>query len=288
MTLNDLGVVIPAYRASATIERAIRSARDAGAFQIVVVDDGSDDNTATLAEQAGAQVVLQPNSGASVARVRGAEAIGTDFVIFLDADDELIPDGVRRSVETLRADRNLVVSAGTVIGLGSDGSERPFPVRFTPVNTETLLTVGHGPWPPCAAVVRRTAYKRAKDIEPVALAPRYAEDYELLIRLSLVGAIDVRDEPTCRYSLAGGKSVKSAQSAIEAKEKIRRYYADHLGLKIEMMSERRLAMAARARRARAHWSSGEKGSAAIQMAHWFAADPRYALGKLGTKPWQRN
>lgn len=288
MTLNDLGVVIPAYRAGATIERAIGSARAAGAVQIIVVDDGSDDDTAALAESAGAQCIRQQNAGASAARVRGADAIGTDFVVFLDADDELIADGVRNSVEKLRAHGDLVVSAGTVIGVGSDGAERPFPVRFSPVRTESLLTVGHGPWPPCAAVVRRTAYKQAREVEPTALAPRYAEDYELLIRLSLVGAIDVRDEPTCRYSLAGGKSVQSAQAAIEAKEDIRRYYADFLGLDIELMSDRRLTMAARARRARAHWSSGEKLAATQQMAHWFLADPRYALAKLGTKPWTRN
>lgn len=288
MTLSDLGVVIPAYRASATIERAVASAVDAGASEVIVVDDGSDDDTAERARLAGARCIRQENAGASAARVRGGDAIGTDFVIFLDADDSLIPDGVHTSVETLRADPDLVVSAGTVIGIGSDGSERPFPVRFDPVTTETLLTVGHGPWPPCAAVVRRKAWELARTVEPAALAPRYAEDYELLIRLSLVGRIGVRDQPTCRYSLAGGKSVKSAQSAIEAKEDIRRYYAQHLGLDIELMSQRRLEMAARVRQARAHWSSGEKLAAARQLLRWFAADPRYALAKLGTKPWKRN
>ncbi|OZE84921.1 glycosyltransferase family 2 protein [Rhodococcus sp. 15-649-1-2] len=288
MTIGDLGVVIPAYRASATIGRAVRSAFDAGASEVVVVDDGSDDDTAERAERAGARCIRQPNSGASLARVRGGHAIGTDFVIFLDADDSLIPDGVRASVEKLRGDHDLVVAAGTVIGVGSDGSERPFPVRFNPVNSKTLLTFGHGPWPPCAAVVRRSAWTSAQTVEPAALAPRYAEDYELLIRLSLIGSIDVRNEPTCRYSLAGGKSVKSAQAAIEAKEAIRRYYAEHLGLEIEMMTRRRLAMAAAARRARAHWSSGERIAAAAQMAQWFAADPRYALAKLSTKPWKRN
>lgn len=288
MTIDQLSVVIPAYRAGKTIARAVESARNAGAAHVIVVDDGSDDDTAQQAKAAGAEVYRQTNAGASMARVLGAKYVTTDYIIFLDADDELISDGVRGSVHRLDEDPRLVVAAGTVIGVGTDGNERPFPIRFNPVNTETLLTVGHGPWPPCAAVVRRSAYEQTRKLDPTALAPRYAEDYELLIRLSLSGAIDVRDEPTCRYSLAGGKSVNSAQSAIEAKEQIRLYYAQFLDLDIQLMSERRLAMAARARRARAHWSSGEKSAATAQMVMWVATDPAYAFRKLTTKPWKRN
>lgn len=288
MVLFDLGVVIPAYRAQATIGRAVASAFDAGASEVVVVDDGSDDDTALLAEAAGARCIRQQNAGASAARIRGGDAIGSSYIVFLDADDTLLPVGVRHSVERLRANPNLAVAAGTVVGVGSDGSERNFPIRFSPVDTEALLTIGHGPWPPCAAVVRRSAYDTARTIDPAPLSPRYAEDYELLIRLSLVGDIDVRDEPTCRYSLAGGKSVKSAQSAISAKEEIRQYYSAYVGVDITLMSQRHQAMAAHARRARAHWASGYKLAAAGQMVTWFASDPPLALSKLRTKPWRRN
>lgn len=288
MVLADLGVVIPAYRAQSTIGRAVASAFDAGASEVLVVDDGSDDDTAALAEASGARCIRQQNAGASAARVRGGDAIDTSYIIFLDADDTLIPVGVRHSVERLRANPSLAVAAGTVIGVGTDGSERNFPIRFSPVHTESLLTIGHGPWPPCAAVVRRAAYELARTIDPVPISPRYAEDYELLIRLSLVGKIDVRDEPTCRYSLAGGKSVKAARSAISAKEEIRQYYSAHVGIDITLMSSRHRAMAARARRARAHWASGNKLAAASQMVTWFASDPSLALSKLRTKPWRRN
>ena len=288
MRLADLGVVIPAYRAQATIGQAVKSAFDAGASEVMVVDDGSDDDTAAVAEASGARCIRQQNAGASAARIRGGDAIGTNYIVFLDADDTLLPVGVRHSVELLRANPNLAVAAGTVIGVGTDGSERHFPIRFSPVHTEALLTVGHGPWPPCAAVVRRTAYEMARTIDPTPLSPRYAEDYELLIRLSLVGEIDVRDEPTCRYSLAGGKSVKSAQSAISAKEEIRKYYSAHVGLDVTLMSRRHQAMAASARRARAHWACGNRLAAARQMVTWFAADPPLALTKLRSKPWRRN
>jgi glycosyltransferase involved in cell wall biosynthesis len=286
--MSTLGVVVPAFRAASTIARTVASARACGADRVLVVDDGSDDDTAHLAQAAGAEVVAQQNAGAARAREHGAELIGTDYVVFLDSDDELLPEGVRRSVELLDSDDRVGVAAGTVIGVGTDGAERPFPVRFTPVDAHSLLVKGHGPWPPCAAVVRRTAYEKALALELPPLKPPYAEDYELLIRLSMVSVVEVRPDPTCRYSLSGGKSVRSAQSAIDAKEDIRRYYADHLGIEIEPMSAKHRDMAAQVRQARALWSSGDRVAAAGRIAAWAARDPAYAIRKLATKPWQRN
>ncbi|MFE4080505.1 glycosyltransferase family 2 protein [Paenarthrobacter sp. YIM B13468] len=285
---GTLAVVIPAFRARATIGTAISSAFASGAREVIVVDDGSDDGTDVAAEQAGAVCIRQKNSGAAQARSAGARAVSAKYIVFLDADDQLIPDGVRRSVEAMEQDSQLAVAAGTVVGLTTQGAERQFPVRFSPVTTETLLTVGHGPWPPCAAVVRRSAYEESQEILPAALKPRFAEDYEMLIRLSMVGGIDVRSDPTCRYSLAGGKSVVSAIDAIESKEDIRRHYASHLGLKIQEMSPKDREMAALVRVARAQWSSGKRLSAGITILAWILKDPGTALKKLKGRPWKRN
>lgn len=283
-----LAVVIPAFRAQATIRTAIMSALESGADEVIVVDDGSNDGTAEAAERAGAICIRQANAGAARARATGARIATAEYIVFLDADDELIPDGVKHSVEQMEKDPTLVVSAGTVVGLTTLGEERPFPIRFTPVNTESLLVVGHGPWPPCAAVVRRSAYERSHAIEPTALKPRFAEDYEMLIRLSLVGRIAVRSEPTCRYSLAGGKSVVSAIDAIEAKEDIRSHYAKHLGMAIDIMTPKEREMAALVRVARSHWSAGRRFSAARTILKWIAQDPLSTLKKLKERPWKRN
>ncbi|NKS18704.1 glycosyltransferase [Rhodococcus hoagii] len=285
---SDLNVIIPAFRAEQTIERAVASAFAAGASTVIVVDDGSDDDTGARAEAAGAVCIRQKNAGAAKARATGADHASGKYLIFLDSDDELIPAGVRRSIQVLEENPSLAVSAGTVIGVTETGIERPFPVRYSPVDTESLLVKGFGPWPPCAAVVRSESYVRSRSTQPAALAPRFAEDYELLIRLSLVGDIAVRNEATCRYSLAGGKSVRSATSAIEAKEQIRDHYSRYLNLEIERMSERRVKMAASARRARAEWASGNKIATAARLGEWFLADPVYASRKLLSKPWARN
>lgn len=269
MTVNsdqlDLTVVIPAYNASKSIAGAIASARAAGASSVIVVDDGSADNTAEIATRAGARAVTQQNAGASAARSRGAKLVDTTYVTFLDADDELLADGVRRSIELLKADETLAVAAGRVMGFVGEGEAKLLPQTYTDVNTRTLLVTGYGPWPPGAAVQRTTLMREAEAAEPEALRPRFAEDYELLIRMSLVGGIVRHDVPSMRYEMAGGKSAKSAGAALASKEAIRAHYAQALGIEIELMSPLRIRAAANKRIARARGLSGDRISMAWKM-----------------------
>ena len=272
--MTALTVVIPAYNSSAVIHDAIESAWRSGAETVLVIDDGSTDETAVVAAKAGAQVHSQLNAGASVARQHGAALVDTPLVIFLDADDELIPTGVRGSVSILDTDPSLAVAAGVVVGFSRRGAaETRFPIRYSPVNTSTLLQVGYGPWPPANAVVRVSALREAESLQPEALNPRYADDYELLIRLSRAGGIHVRDETTCRYSMDGGKSVRSAAQAVMSKENVRRHYADAYGIDIQAMSDQQVAKAAQARIARAHRASGNWPGFVAASIRWAALAP---------------
>ncbi|NMM35750.1 MAG: glycosyltransferase family 2 protein [Phycicoccus sp.] len=107
-----LSVVVPAYNAAMTVERAVQSAFAVGASQVIVVDDGSADDTGSVAGSHGATVLRQPNSGANAARQRGLGLALGDFVIFLDADDQLVKEGVARALATLEADSGLAAVVG--------------------------------------------------------------------------------------------------------------------------------------------------------------------------------
>jgi len=90
-----ISVVIPAYNAAEWISRAINSVltQTMPPLEIIVVDDGSADNTSGVCSRFGEHVRLiqQANGGAATARNRGvAEACG-DWIAFLDADDEWLP-----------------------------------------------------------------------------------------------------------------------------------------------------------------------------------------------------
>jgi glycosyltransferase involved in cell wall biosynthesis len=85
--------LIPAYNESERIEKVIRVA--CSYLPVLVVDDGSSDNTAEIAQRAGAEVLVQsPNQGKGAALVRGfrhALEKGYDAVITLDADRQHNP-----------------------------------------------------------------------------------------------------------------------------------------------------------------------------------------------------
>lgn len=95
----EISVIIPAYQAEKTLSRALNSvlAIRSIPLEVLVVDDGSTDATAELAQAAAAvdtrvRVIKQENSGRSVARNRGFSVARGKWVMFLDSDDYLLPD----------------------------------------------------------------------------------------------------------------------------------------------------------------------------------------------------
>ena len=106
-----VSVVIAARNAAATLPSCLASLRalDYPSVEILLVDDGSSDATAEIAESAGVRV-LQSAGGASAARNLGAREAAGDVLAFTDADCEVPPHWLRALVTPLR--RPGIVSAG--------------------------------------------------------------------------------------------------------------------------------------------------------------------------------
>jgi len=104
-------VIIPAYNSVATLARAIDSvlAQSRPAYEIIVVDDGSTDGTAAVAETFGdaVKLVRQANAGVAAARNAGARAASGDWLAFLDADDWYCPDRLKLHAEWIADDPSL-------------------------------------------------------------------------------------------------------------------------------------------------------------------------------------
>jgi len=94
----QLSVIIPAINEAAHVGRAVRSAREAGACEVIVADGGSSDDTATLAAAARARMIVGPPSRARQQNAAGGEATG-DVLLFLHADNAL-PTGAKAQIET--------------------------------------------------------------------------------------------------------------------------------------------------------------------------------------------
>jgi glycosyltransferase involved in cell wall biosynthesis len=91
MSSPVVSVVIPAYNSARTLTRALSSvfSQTYGNYEVIVVDDGSTDDTEAVVRQYGERVILirQENAGAGAARNRGCRAASGRLLAFLDADD---------------------------------------------------------------------------------------------------------------------------------------------------------------------------------------------------------
>ena len=114
--LPPVSVVVPAFNEAAGIERAVRSldASDYPDFEVIVVDDGSDDGTGELVEALELErvrVLSQANAGKPAALNRGIEAARHDLVVTVDGDTVFERDTLRALVQPFR-DPSVGAAAG--------------------------------------------------------------------------------------------------------------------------------------------------------------------------------
>ncbi|MBW8001089.1 MAG: glycosyltransferase [Planctomycetes bacterium] len=106
-----VSVVIPVYNGGSSICRAIDSVlgQSFSDYEIIVVDDGSSDDTGEKVKGYGGQVtyISQDNAGASVARNTGIAAASGEWIAFLDADDEWHEDKLSRQMALLERNSEL-------------------------------------------------------------------------------------------------------------------------------------------------------------------------------------
>lgn len=103
----SFSIIIPSYNRANTLGRAIRSVlvQSYPAWEVIVVDDGSTDNTRNILESL-PQVIyhFQVNEGVCAARNKGAKLASGDWLIFLDSDDELEIDSLFQFSNRLKSD----------------------------------------------------------------------------------------------------------------------------------------------------------------------------------------
>jgi glycosyltransferase involved in cell wall biosynthesis len=110
-----VSVIVPVYDDAANIAECVGTLKVvAPDTELIVVDDGSRDDSAAVAARAGAHVVRQPrNAGAAAARNAGVHAATGEILVFVDADVVAGRDAVARLVGVLDADPDLAAVFGS-------------------------------------------------------------------------------------------------------------------------------------------------------------------------------
>ena len=178
-------VVVPAFNAAPYLAVTLQSLKEQTAVpeRVVVVDDGSTDDTVAIAEQHGVDCIRQANRGPGAARNRGLQVATTPFVAFLDADDWYAPTKLERSVTQLLNLGAACVATDAWIVRGDRVERRKNDRRVVPI-VLTLEMLLRGNPVVCSTVVARTEAVRQAggfDENPELVA---TEDYDLWLRMS--------------------------------------------------------------------------------------------------------
>ena len=109
-----LTIIIPTFNYGHFLPRTLRSIlqQEVEGLEVIIVNDGSTDDTETVlqkytaASNVNVQVIAQDNFGPSVARNVGLRHAQGEYILFLDADDELLPDSLSPLLQTLKQNIN--------------------------------------------------------------------------------------------------------------------------------------------------------------------------------------
>ena len=303
-------VVMPAYNAGRYLSQAIESvlAQTWQDFELIVIDDGSTDNTLEIARKYEAReermkVYTQPNRGFAETLHRGFELAASEWVFRMDADDRMHPNRIERQIAFLAEHPELDVASSLVLHI--DGENRVIgrdnSKLFTHEAVQKLVAANEliGFCHP-AAVVRKSAVMAVggyrKQFWP-------AEDIDLWNRLAEKGyKMLVQPEYLLDYRMHGSSA--SISGARVARQKVRwlkdcmlRRRSGQLEQDLEsfLASQRSAPLLVRLNRERkdlakvlykaavAHYAQRKYAALTVELLAAVSLQPGYVLGQVTSK-----
>lgn len=197
MNSNPLvSAIIPTYNRAHIICEAVESAlqQTYSNIEVIVVDDGSEDDTLSLLKQYGdrIRVVAQANAGPAAARNRGIAVSRGELIAFLDSDDIWLPDKMERQVALLqRAGSSVPCCLCNILMKWNSGDRASFDIAWLKpsaeegvwLNVDEVLATRSVLFNQ-GIVIRREVLEKIGGFDE---SIRYLEDVEFPLRLSLEG-----------------------------------------------------------------------------------------------------
>jgi glycosyltransferase involved in cell wall biosynthesis len=188
---SRVSVVIPTFNRAELLASTLESlAAQAPAPRVIVVDDGSADDTPAVLERFAPEVIRNPAGGWGPSRARnaGLERVATELVAFVDSDDLVLPGGLAALERALDAAPHAGFACGdALVARRVDGAWRAdgliAPVRAELADPAASLYARN--WVPSAAALVRTNVARAAGGYDTTRV--FSEDHHLWLRLARDG-----------------------------------------------------------------------------------------------------
>jgi glycosyltransferase involved in cell wall biosynthesis len=206
-----VSVIIPCFNQAHFLGDAIDSvlAQTHASVEVVVVDDGSDDNSYAVASRhPGVLRLRQSNRGVAAARNLGLGESSGSFTVFLDADDRLLPHALAVGMDALTKRPHIAFAAGMPRDIREDG--QPIEGEQQPLVTQDhylRLLEDCYIWSGSSVVYRRSAVEAVGGFNESLNA---GDDYELYLKLAYRYPVYCHDTVVTEYRRHGSNTTRNA------------------------------------------------------------------------------
>ncbi len=216
-----VSVIIPVYNKREYINETINSVlnQDFGSFEIIVVDDGSTDDSSEVVKSIKdprLQIFSQSNSGVERSRNFGFSKSVGSFIVFLDADDLMSSNRLRKQIDLFNATKDLVL-VGTWASIIDHSGNIIGSIR--PPTSNAALQLGHlfrNQFVSSSVMIKRSAFEK-NGVFNETRGDRFAEDYDLWLRLAKKGQVsNIPEKLTAYRRLNASRSQSSDRSLLES------------------------------------------------------------------------
>lgn len=250
---HTVSVIIPCYNQAhflgAAIESVLRQSHRH--FEILVINDGSQDNVSEVASgYPEVRCIEQENKGLSEARNVGIRESTGDYLVFLDADDRLLPDALKAGTNALAAHPQCAFVFGQCEFIALDGSELPFaPQPKIEREHYMMLLRDNYIWCPATVMYRRWVFDVLGKFDSSVSS---SADYEMYLRITRQHLIFGHREIVAQYRHHSMNMSRNAILMLNSSLRVLR--AQHKHLKEDRRHEEAYASGIR------HWQEyyGEK------------------------------
>ncbi|MBN1932633.1 MAG: glycosyltransferase [Desulfobacterales bacterium] len=191
-----VSVIIPTYNRGWTLKEAVDSVltQDFRDFELIVVDDGSDDNTPEILESYANSicVIRQNNQGVSAARNKGVAAASGRFLAFLDSDDLWLPKKLLAQVEFFNQDLKALICQTEELWIRNGLRVNPKKRHQKPSGNIFERSLALCLVSPSAVMIARSLFESVGGFDENLPA---CEDYDLWLRISCRYPVYLIDTP---------------------------------------------------------------------------------------------